>query len=93
MDKLPKIPIEDLFQMMEYPCNKTPLRWWSFKTAQNYLGVSERTLRRYKAEGKLEFQYKKKGSRVGIYFTNRSVINLHSDRVPTKIRNAEGNEV
>lgn len=53
----PNIPLDDLFTVIELPEDKIPLRWWTMKTVAEYLDVSERTVRRYKADGKLEYKY------------------------------------
>ena len=45
-------PIENLFTYIELPEEKMPLRWWSMQTTIEWLGVCDRTIRRYMAEGK-----------------------------------------
>lgn len=77
---LPNIPLEELFTEIELPEDKIPLRWWNMKTTAEYLGVSERTVRRYKAEGKLEYKYQMIKGHRKVYFSNRSVISVYEDR-------------
>lgn len=77
---LPEIPLEDLFTPIDLPEEKIPQRWWSMKTTVEYLGVSERTVKRYKAEGKLEYKYLMVKGHRKIYFTNISVISVYEDR-------------
>lgn len=77
---LPDIPLEALFTEIELPKEKIPQRWWSIKTTAKYLGVSERTVRRYRAEGKLEYKYLMVKGHRKVYFTNRSVISVYEDR-------------
>lgn len=77
---LPNIPLEELFTEIELPEDKIPLRWWNMKTTAEYLGVSERTVRRYKAEGKLEYKYQMIKGHRKVYFSNRSVISVYEAR-------------
>lgn len=74
------IPLEELFTEIELPEDKIPLRWWNMKTTAEYLGVSERTVRRYKAEGKLEYKYQMIKGHRKVYFSNRSVISVYENR-------------
>ena len=74
------IPLEELFTEIELPEDKIPLRWWNMKTTAEYLGVSERTVRRYKAEGKLEYKYQMIKGHRKVYFSNRSVISVYEVR-------------
>ncbi len=73
---VPNIPLEDLFTVQDYPdpIDDIPLRWWSKETTIEYLGVAESTVRRYKAEGKLEYKYLMVKGHRKVYYTNRSVI-------------------
>lgn len=75
---LPYIPLEDLFTVHEFPdpADEIPLRWWNKETVADYLGVSERSVRRYKAEGKLECKYITVKGYKKPYYTNRSVVKL-----------------
>ncbi len=77
---LPNIPLEELFTEIELPEDKIPLRWWNMKTTTEYLGVSERSVRYYKAEGKLEYKYLMVKGHRKVYFSNRSVISVAEDR-------------
>lgn len=77
---IPNIPLEDLFTEMEFPTEKVPLRWWTMKTTADHLEVSERTVRRYKAEGKLEYKYVMVKGHRKVYFTNHSVIAVKEDK-------------
>ncbi len=74
------IPLEDLFPVMEYPTDRIPVRWWNMKTTAKYLEVSERTVRRYKADDKLEYKYSTVKGHRRVYFSNVSVIALSQDR-------------
>lgn len=81
MSNLPNIPVEDLFQEIEFPdANKIPFRWWNVKTAREYLGVSERTIRRYIEAGKLEIRRKTVKGHIRVYVSNLSVIDLADNR-------------
>lgn len=86
---LADIPIENLFTYIELPKEKMPLRWWSMQTTIEWLGVCDRTIRRYMEEGKLEYKYKKVKGRKRIYFSNHSVISLCNDRKFRKSKNKE----
>lgn len=78
---LPNIPLEDLFTELPLDIDRDiPLRWWSVKTAGEYLGVSERTLRTYIAEGKVVWKYKTVKGHGRILIDNRSVISLANTR-------------
>lgn len=77
---IPNIPLEELFTEIELPEDKIPLRWWNMKTTANYLGVSERSVRRYRAEGKLEYKYQMVKGHRKVYFSNRSVISINEAR-------------
>ncbi len=78
---LPNIPLEDLFTELPLDIDRDiPLRWWSVKTAGKYLGVSERTLRTYIAEGKVVWKYKTVKGHRRILVDNRSVISLANTR-------------
>lgn len=79
MDDIPFIPMDRLFSEIDI-ARKEPLRWWSVKTAREYLGVSERTMRRYIASGKLESCRKTVKGHTRVYLSNRSVIGLYNDR-------------
>lgn len=74
---LPSIPLEDLFTEVPLDIDRNiPLRWWSVKSAVEYLGVSERTVRDYIAEGKVECKYKIIKGHKRVFISNRSVIEL-----------------
>lgn len=79
MDDIPYIPIEGLFNEIDI-ARKEPLRWWSVKTAREYLGVSEPTIRRYIASGKLESCRKIVKGHTRVYLNSRSVIKIKDDR-------------
>lgn len=88
---LPNIPLEDLFTVQEFPdpVDEISLRWWNKETVADYLGVSERTVRKYKAEGKLECKYITVKGYKKPYYTNRSVVKLKRALVYGKTKKEE----
>ena len=77
MGNLPDIPLEELFPEIEYPdIHKSPLRYWSVKTTMEYLGVSERMIRYYLKQGKLQYQHKTVKGRKRVFISNHSAIDL-----------------
>lgn len=89
MDDIPFIPMDRLFSEIDID-RKEPLRWWSVKTAREYLGVSERTMRRYISSGKLESCRKTVKGHIRVYLSNRSVIELNNDRKWRKAQREPG---
>lgn len=78
MEKLPEIPVEDLFT--EIPIPEVPLRWLSVKTATDILSVTERTVRNYIKVGKVECIRKTVSERKRVFISNRSVYALLDKR-------------
>jgi hypothetical protein len=90
MEELPNIPLEDLFKII--PLYDPPLRWFSVKSAMNILGVSERTIRNYIKNGKLQHKYKTIKGRKRVFISNRSVYALQ-DKKDAVNRSVEGEDV
>lgn len=83
VEKLPEIPIEDLFT--EIPISEVPLRWLSVKTVTDILDVTERTVRNYIREGKVDCIRKTVSGRKRVFISNRSVYDILDKRVVVNI--------
>lgn len=88
-NELPDIPLEDLFKEVKvaYTWNEIPLRWLSFNSTKDILGISKRSIRRYAKRGLLDRKYKTVNGNVRVYYTNRSVYRLKDRRKERKIKN------
>lgn len=73
-----EIPLEGLFQEIEYPTEKPPFRWLTLKSAMEVLGLSESSVQRYAKGGKLERMYKTVKGHRKVYYSNHSVYALRN---------------
>lgn len=73
---LPEIPLEGLFQEIEYPDEKPPLRWLTLKSTKEILGIGERSIQIHTKNGKLERKYKTVKGHRRVYYSNHSVYKL-----------------
>ena len=78
MGELPVIPMEDLFT--EIPVPELPLRWISVKNSMDIIGVSERQIRNYIKEGKVDVIHKIVNGRKRVFLSNRSVYAIRDKR-------------
>lgn len=82
MGEFTEIPLEGLFT--EIPVPGIPLRWLSIKTATEILGVTERQIRNYIKDGKVDCIYKKVNGRKRVFLSNRSVYGIRDKRQAKK---------
>ena len=78
MGELPVIPLEDLF--LEIPVPEMPLRWLSVKTVIRILGVTERQIRNYIKQGKVDYIHKTVNGHKRVFISNRSVYRIYDRR-------------